>query len=108
MLFCSPASGTALCVPCKTFYPQIALQPHTDACSAEILILHLVVILLFFEIIILLVIIIVQLVARVLGCFGEVDGFTACAPAVADDVVRVNFLHVVVVFLFSCSHAGFS
>jgi len=57
--------------------------------------------LLLFEVVVLIVIVIFQLIARVLGCFSEVNGFTTSAASVTDDVVRVYFLHVVIVFFFS-------
>ena len=72
--------------------------PHTY--GATTLVFHLAVISLLLKIVVVVVVIIVQLIAGVLGCFGKVDCFTTCAPAVADYIVRVDFLHVVLIFFF--------
>ena len=94
---------------CKViFYSRVTLQLPIACALALTLILHLLIVLLLLEIVVVVVIVIVQLITRVLGRFGKVDGFTACAPAVADDVVRVDFLHVVLIFFFGFSHAGIS
>ena len=90
-------------------YTQVVLEPPSltnPIAMPKTLILHLVVVVvLFFEIVIL-VIVVVQFIPRILGCFSEVDGFAACAPAVTDDIVRVDFLHVVFVLLFGFRYNG--
>ena len=72
------------------------------------LLLHFTVFLLLLEIVIVLVIIVVQRIARIFRCFGKVDRFPTCAPAVSDNIVRVDFLHVVFIFFFGCSRTGIS
>lgn len=57
---------------------------------------------LLLEIVILFIVIVFKLITSVLGRFCEIDGFAPRATAVVDDVVRVDFFHVVVIFFFRC------
>ena len=93
----------------QAFYPQGVPQlPHQHTYGATTLVFHLAVFFLLFEFFICFVFIIVNLVASVFGCFGKVDCFPTCASAVADYIVRVDFLHVVFIFFFGCSRTNIS
>lgn len=53
------------------------------------------------------VVVVIEVVARVLGRLGEVDGLAARAPTVGEDVVRIDFAEVVVLFfVLGCRKEG--
>lgn len=65
------------------------------------LILHFIVLGRNLEVVVL--VFVVVLLWKLLGCLDEVDLPTASASTTADDIARINFLHIVIICLVDCN-----